>query len=76
MEPTIVTFREILANKIAEEIKENTCFDVNTSTKIVEYSLVEDLIQAIVGTDFNEDYSKFHDEICNFVDTMIKRYSK
>lgn len=82
MENKVKEFRNILADSIATDIKENRCYSIEAATKIVEYELVEDLLQAIIGNTFDSVYidndtmySKFHDKICNFVDDMVKEFN-
>ena len=76
MESQVKHFRNILADSVATEIKEHPGLSIITNVKIVEYELVEDLIQAITGANNDTDYSIFHDKVCNFVDDIVKEFSK
>lgn len=67
--------RKIFLEMLNRQLKTDTGISTRMNLYMVEVMLTEDLLNVFTGLDSDaEDYDVFHDMVCDFIDSIHKKF--
>lgn len=67
--------RKIFLEMLNQQLKTDRGISTRMNLYMVEVKLLEDLFEVFTGIDSDEDnYDEFHDMVCDFIDSMHKKF--